>query len=268
MSKMSKQKLKLHNEALDLVRLDRELTMQEKEFVLASYKPYATHNVTETNAFFTPMVLAIAATIEMPNPDNSDKKVRVLDLCAGIGTLAFAYYHYSGYFCDRNKVEIVCVECEEEYVEVGKRILPEATWIQGDILDADILKNHGEFDCFISNPPFMNMRGMKGAYTVSAIGVKLSKYGVMIVPQCNCPFIYSGRNQYETAYNRDYDKFEDAELIKFSVSCIDTEEVYDDYDEKMKWDGVDVTTEIVIVEDLLLNPRHHPTPTMLTQSPE
>lgn len=260
---MSKQKLKLHNEALDLVRLYRPLMMQEKEFILANYKPYATHNVTQTNAFFTPMELAIAATIEMPNPDNLDGKVRILDLCAGIGALSFAYYYYSGYFCDRNDVEIVCVESEEEFVEVGKKILPEATWIQGDILDPDILKGHKDFDCFISNPPFMNMRGMKGTYTVSSIGVKLSKYGVMIVPQCNCPFKYSGQNQYSAKYSKDYNKFEDAKLIKFSVSCVDTEEVYDDDDEKMQWDGVEIITEIVIVEDLREQPRHYSTPALL-----
>ena len=38
MAKIAKNKLKLHNEALDLVRLERDLTMTEKEFVLE--KPF------------------------------------------------------------------------------------------------------------------------------------------------------------------------------------------------------------------------------------
>ena len=178
MAKMSKTKLKLHQEAMSLVRSNKELTMQEKEFILEHYKPYADHNVTDTNAFFTPMVLAQSATIEMPNPDEYDSPVRMLDLCAGVGMLSFAYYHYSGY--DTRNVEIVCVELEEEYVEVGKRILPEATWIQGSIMDTTIFEELGKFDCFISNPPFMKLGQYKGTYTTSAIGMEKAKYGVIM----------------------------------------------------------------------------------------
>ena len=251
MAKMTKRKLTLHDEAMDLVRLERDLTMREKEFVLEHYKPYATHNVTETNAFFTPSELAMAATIEMPNPDEYVKPVRILDICSGIGMLSFAYYHYSGY--DTSRVEIVCVEYEEEYVKVGKKILPEATWVQGDILEDMLLDPYGLFDCFISNPPFMKMGQYKGTYNAAQLGMEVSKYGVMIVPQCNCPFRYSGQSQYTEEHNRDYNKFEDTELIKFSVSCIDTETIDD-----CQWDDVNVTTEIVIVEDLVENPRAIP----------
>jgi SAM-dependent methyltransferase len=259
MAKIAKRALKLHNEALDLVRLDRDLTMTEKELVIANYKPYADHNVTETNAFFTPIALAIAATIEMPNPDEYDGKVRILDLCSGIGILSFVYLHYSGY--NTNDIKIVCVEYEEEFIEVGKKILPEATWIQGDILNPYVLEGQGKFDCFISNPPFMKMGEYKGTYTTSIVGMKVSEYGVVIVPQCNCPFLYSGQNQYTETRTPDYNKFEDAEMIKYSVSCIDTAEVIDDDDEPMKWDGVKVVTEVVIVEDLVKHPRTYPKPT-------
>ena len=256
MGKLSKTKHKLHNEALDLVRLDRLLTMPEKEFVIENYKPHAEHNVTETNAFFTPLHLAIATTVEMPNPNEYDRPVRILDICAGIGLLSFAYYHYSGHRCSWDDVEMVCVELEPEYIEVGKKILPEATWIQGDIMDNDTLEKMGtEFDCFISNPPFMKMGNYKGTYTVSTIGMKKAEYGVMIVPQCNCPFDYSGQPFYEPKHNRDYNKFEDAELIKFSASCVDTSEVLDDNDDPIQWDNVSVVTEIVIVEDLVENPK-------------
>ena len=247
MAKMSKIKKKLHQEALDLVRSNKELTITDKEFIIEHYKPYAEHNVTDTNAFFTPMVLAQSATIEMPNPDESNKPVRILDLCAGIGMLSFAYYHYSGY--DTRDVELVCVELEEEFVEVGKRILPEATWIQASIMDMDI-EELGLFDCFISNPPFMKLGQYKGTYTTSAIGMKVSRYGVVIVPQCNCPFEYSGKNQYTEIHNSDYNKFEDKELIRYSVSCIDTDTIED-----LKWDDVKVRTEVVIVEKLMENPR-------------
>lgn len=259
MAKISKNKLKLHNEALTLVRSDKDLTFAEKEFILENYKPYATHNVTEKNAFFTPIELAMAATIEMPNPDEWAQPVRILDLCAGIGMLSFAYKHYSGY--NTREVELVCVELEEEYIEVGKRILPEATWINASILDLDTV-SLGSFACFISNPPFMKIGDYKGTYTTSKVGMGLARYGVVIVPRCNCPFEYSGRNQYTEVYNRDYNKFEDTELIKYSASCIDTETIED-----MKWDDVNIVTEVVIVDNLVENPRHYPTPTM-SKTPE
>ncbi len=243
MAKITKRKLKLHDEALTLVRLDRDLNITEKEFVLEHYKPYATHNVTETNAFFTPLDLAMAATIEMPCPDEYPQAVRVVDLCAGVGMLSFAYYHYSGY--NTRNVEIVCIELEEEYIEVGKKILPEATWIQGSILDIDI-ESLGKFDCFISNPPFMKLGDYKGTYTTSKIGMSLAEYGVVIVPQCNCPFHYSGRTQYAEVDNQEYNKFEAAEGIRYSISSIDTESIDD-----LKWDDVNVTTEVVIVDNLV-----------------
>lgn len=242
MAKISKIKLKLHQEALSLVRSDKELTMREKEFILENYKPDATHNVTSTNAFFTPMILAQSATIEMPNPDEYDKPVRILDLCAGVGMLSFAYYHYSGY--DTRNVEIVCIEIEKEYVEVGKRILPEATWIQSDIMDKSLDKLE-EFDCFISNPPFMKIGPYKGTYTTSYIGMTKAKYGVVIVPQNNCPFIYSGKNQYKEVMNRDYNHFSDMTNIRFASSCIDTDTIED-----LRWDNVKIVTEVVIVDFL------------------
>ncbi|TDD34616.1 hypothetical protein E1286_40665 [Nonomuraea terrae] len=46
----------------------------------------------------------------------------------------------------------MCVESNELYVEVGRRVLPEATWIVGDVFDVSSM-GLGMFDCAISKPP-------------------------------------------------------------------------------------------------------------------
>src|ERR1700760_3262460 len=76
---------------------------------------------------------------------------RVIDLCAGIGSLAFAYYHRDA-FRRGNGLEIVCVEQNFDYVAVGRKVLPEATWILANVLE--LPARLGKFDCASANPPF------------------------------------------------------------------------------------------------------------------
>jgi hypothetical protein len=258
MAKLSTMNSKNHQQAMDLVNIERPLTMTEKEFVLANYKPHAEHDVRKLQAFFTPMELAIAATIEMPNPDEYGRKIKVLDLCAGVGMLSFAYFHYSGMRLNTDNVELVCVEMTDEFIEVGKKVLPEATWIKADMFNlGHSVEIDTDFDCFISNPPYSIMGksqilvGRRGAFLAGQIGMNFSEYGVMIILQNDCPFEYSGRDNYKETYNKDYQKVEDKALIRFAPSCVDTESVLDDNDEQVKWDGVKVKTEIVIVDSLV-----------------
>ena len=264
MAKMSAAQDKNHHEAMELVNLERPLTMTEKEFVLANYKPHAEHNVRKLQAYFTPLELGIAATIEMPSPaEKTSGKIKILDLCAGIGMLSFSYLHYSGLAVNADNTELVCVEMTEELARVGKRILPEATWIVADMFNlgnknSDNYYNveiDDDFDCFISNPPFSrfgpsHLVGRKGCYITAQIGLQFCEYGVMIVPKCNCPFEYSGRDNHKIVDNREYTTFSDKAKIEFKPSCVDTASVLDDNDEPVKWDDVNVDTEIVIVDPI------------------
>jgi hypothetical protein len=50
--------------------------------------------------------------------------------------------------------KIVAVESNPQFVAIGKRLLPEVTWVQGSIFDLSLLKSLGGFDIGISNPPY------------------------------------------------------------------------------------------------------------------
>lgn len=253
MAKITKRQTKLHDEAMDLVNKVAELTFDQKEFILENYKPHANNNVTKVGAFYTPPELASVFTQEMPEPYELDRPVRILDLCAGIGNLSYSYY-WSNTF--PYEPEIVCVELLEESVKVGKKILPQAKWIQGDITDPKLFMGpefKEKFDCVISNPPFGNIKvnghNWKAPYNVAKLMSHYGRYGVLILPQTLCPFKVSGfkdRNQYgfEEVYNKTYNSFSDINLVKFSPTCIDTQFASE------LWEEVALATEIVIVEKL------------------
>ncbi len=121
MAKISKAKIKKHNEACAL--LDRgNLSMEERIFVMEHWHEGLTHDQSWAGAFFTPWELARDFRIEA-----SAAGLRVLDLCAGIGILSYFTCIWGNY--ERDCTEIVCVERNTDYYEVGKKLLPEARWI-------------------------------------------------------------------------------------------------------------------------------------------
>src|SRR5690606_13034285 len=138
--KLSKQQAKLHQQAVALVRSGRALTLDERALVLENFHEGAEHMNGLAGAFFTPPGLARDFAIEVPECR------RILDLCAGIGALADA--------CSHKVQEIVCVERNANYVEIGRAAVPGATWICADVFDVDTYRHLGPFDVVISNPPF------------------------------------------------------------------------------------------------------------------
>jgi 16S rRNA G1207 methylase RsmC len=144
---------KAHQRARDLLATQRPLTMEEREFVLRHWQESqnSTTVTTLAGAFFTPLDLAKDVALHVSGA------VRLIDLGAGIGALAWAAYRkvVAGYL-SLLPVEIVCVERNPEYVAVGRRVLPEAEWICADLfaLPADLCGIERDFDVVISNPPF------------------------------------------------------------------------------------------------------------------
>jgi hypothetical protein len=238
--KLSKNKTKKHKEAEAILNKD-SLTFEEKKFVLENWHEGATNMNSSVGAFFTPSGLARDFSIEIGH-DN------LVDLCAGIGCLSFyAYYH-------RGIRNITCVEINPEYLKIGKKILPEANWILGDVLDVDLIKSLGEFTQSISNPPFGNIKSTKvknwlkytGSdfeFKVIEIASKISKQGTFILPQMSTPFKYSGEGFMQSNESEKYNKFKDQTKIEFEFNCgIDTGIYIND------WNDVSPMCEIINVE--------------------
>lgn len=134
------------------------------------------------------------------------------------------------------------------YVDVGKQLLPEATWICSDALDPALLSSLGHFDCAISNPPFgrihspyrRNYSSSQFEYMVIEAAASIADAGVFIIPQISAPFVYSGTNNVrwrETGPARLFEQQTGIEL-DFNVG-IDTSQYQAD------WHGTSPHCEIV-----------------------
>lgn len=233
--KLTKTQSKAHQQALDLVHSDRALTWDERKFILDSYVEAQGQLNTLAGAFFTPDGLACDLSIEVC-PDGRG----IVDLCAGIGALAFA--------CEHKRVPITCVEACEAYVTVGRRVMPDAHWIQADVFTAEL----GRYSFAISNPPFgaIPAPAFTGLYTGSQFEYKLielasrvADYGVFILPQQSSPFRYSGQPRFRQEEGDKARKFRDQTGILMEPSCgIDTS-IYCG-----EWRGASPVCEVVVCE--------------------
>lgn len=262
MAKLTKPQAKAHQQACDLLMKD-VLTEDDKLFVLEHWQESAKHINTIAGAFFTPIGLARDFAIEVTGR-------RVIDLCAGIGALSFWCAQHAW----TEPPEIVCVEMNPDYVAVGRKLVPEATWIVGSVFD--LPGDLGRFDCAIGNPPFgataRNSRGPR--YTgrefelhVIDVASDHADYGVFIIPQITAPFRYSGcpsggwpktvREGIGSGYldcpGEVHDRLKAQTGIVLGSSCgIDTSAYRGD------WHGVSVSTEIVTADFVEARQRRSP----------
>jgi len=214
MSRLSKEQIKLHRHALDLLEQPK-LSDDDREFVLRNWAESANHINSAAGAFFTPVELAPSVVLYASGADT------IVDLCAGIGCLGLSAWWYSG-----RRAQVTCVEVNPDYVAVGRKVFPEAEWICADVRAAGDI---GAFDCAIANPPFGKMAKIATAryageddLAVVDIASDIARWGVFILPSMSVPFEYSGRPGYSARPSAKYDKFTDATGIKLSCESTDT----------------------------------------------
>jgi hypothetical protein len=242
MAKLSKAQAKAHAQAVAL--LDKDvLSQDDRAFVLQNWQESANYVNTTAGAFFTPIELAGDFSLDV-GPG------RLIDLCAGIGTLSRAVIDLQRY---SDRPEIVCVEVNPDYVEVGRKIVPEATWICADLFDV-LDMGLGRFDVAISNPPFGRIHreggrkaprytGADFEFHVIDIAAHLADYGVFILPQMSAGFSYSGRPFYERQTSGKAFDFQNATGLHFEAAIGIDCSVYRD-----QWHGVAPAVEVVSVE--------------------
>lgn len=199
MAKLTKAQRKAHAEAEAILTKDR-LSEDEKDFVFQNWHEGANHINGAAGAFFTPYDLAADFELNVSGD-------RIIDLCAGIGVLSYFVLcrsRYSGRIKD-----LTCVEINPRYCEVGRKLLPEARWINADLFDwRDWWQSElqGEtFDCAIGNPPFGNVRragnapryrGKDFEFHAIDIAAEMAGRGAFILPQQSASFRFSGSQTY------------------------------------------------------------------------
>lgn len=238
MAKLTKPQIKAHREACAILTKDR-LNDDEREFVVENWMESANHINSAAGAFFTPLELAMTFAVEVSG--GAMQGGRVIDLCAGIGVLSLAVHWHNA----RNNVaRMVCIEQNPDYVSVGRKVLPEAEWICGDVFD--LPPSIGKFDFAIANPPFGKGGPIKGVtldLNVVAVASRLAEYGVFILPQMSCPFRYSGQQNYEPRIEPAYARFHEKTGITLEPSCgIDCDFARD------QWRGVAPRVEVCIAD--------------------
>lgn len=234
--KLTKSEIKAHAEACALIDCGRPLKDDEKEFILDNWQEGATHVNSAAGAFFTPRSLARDFAIEVGGG-------RCIDLCAGIGSLAYAV---------EQKVDgLVCVEVNPEYARVGKRIVPEAEWFVCSVFDPAVLAL-GRFRWAISNPPFGRVpsndyagrvSGADFEFRVIDIASRVAELGCFILPQMSAPFRFSGQQSYRREEADRARKFREQTGIQMEAGCgIDTAI------HRNEWRGVSPICEVVLCD--------------------
>lgn len=250
MSRLTKREIKQQRDLLNfittgitdngcIVDTGNEDDERNVDYVYENFHASMIDNQTENGAFYTPYGLAQDVAF------CGHASGHVIDVCAGIGMLAYRAKDMDTY--RQNIKSITCIELNPKAVEIGKKLLPEARWINGNAFDQnlweDITKDlpDNRFDYMLSNPPFgRDMNKYKQEFfhfsgerdlQVLELCLKYAKRGYFIMPQGSVSYSYSGRPYYEEDPERWSSKFKrfmkaTKDHYKFNMSCDIDSSVY------------------------------------------
>lgn len=223
--KLTKAQLKLQKE-VDAVFAKEKLTEDEIEYIYENYNEGMLGDVSIHSAYFTPLDLAYDFALFAP------RHGVVVDMCAGFGILSHCAKIRDTYHNDITHQ--ICIERNPAYIEVGKKLLPTADWILGDMFDLNIwkgiLKKYGRIDGIVSNPPFgktsktdidrswLKYKGADLDIASMEIAMKMTDNISMLLPKSSVSFRYSGRPYYEDIENKKIDKLKKESGIQFMMT--------------------------------------------------
>ena len=255
MARISRDALRRHDAACALLAEDRVLHADEIDQIIENWHEGAGHANSRMGAHFTPYGLAVSMAIE------AETKGRVLDLCAGIGTLSYAHWQHMHAYArtpHEGQESYTLVEMNPDYAAVARRLMPGAEVIVGSVFDPVLIAElrSRDFDVAISNPPYGSYNAATGKgpryvgrdchYAVIDVASEVARRGVFLIPQNATPFRYSGQRTMSMAPDHDrqrYDQFVDQTGVEFEFNCgIDTEY------HRSEWRDVSITVEIVLAD--------------------
>lgn len=186
------------HEQIDTLLRQKALSLTEKELILDKFLPHSLDNSTKSGSFFTPRSISQEFSVFC----DCDRDT-VIDLAAGIGSLAHALVS-----CGRRPKKLVCVESNPDFVRIGKKVVPEAEWVLGDVFTRPVFDalRRRRANWVISNPPYglrlkdRDWLTYNGASDLMAVetAVRLAPDSVFILPQGSVPWQDSG-----TAFHRE-----------------------------------------------------------------
>lgn len=218
MGKLSKRELKEQKDIFNNLLKKDILTPDEIEYIYDNLNPLMIDNCSERGVFFTPTDLCRDVATFFP------KHGHIVDICGGIGKLSYWLRNYDYY--ERTIKSLTIIELNPQFVEIGKKLLPQANWINGNVFDKsiwdDITKDleGNKFDYAVSNPPFgrltvdpiidtswINYQGDLDVMVLELVLRYSKNGGYMIIPPASCDFRFSGRPYHEYITNKKLEKF-------------------------------------------------------------
>ena len=109
---------------------------------------------------------------------HGDNEGHIIDLCAGIGVLAGNLFEHNP------DCRITCVDIVPEFIDLGKKIVPEAEWILMDCYGPEFLARYQKaFSSGISNPPYGKGNGcVKELRAIEVLSDITELGGTMVLP--------------------------------------------------------------------------------------